>query len=319
MQDISRTGMFVATTPIAAGMPVIVAFEVDGARVANPARVTHCLTAADARALCRTPGVGLAFHEPVDEAFGLAIEALLRRARTTQPTDYHVVVADSEPRVLERLSTALGAAGFSVATAATGLEVLGACLRRKPDVVLADRATPMVDGFKLVERLACDDRLATVPVIVSTPDPSDCEPAFQRGAADIVLKPFTLVEVIARVRRVAQAPKRAERVLLTGSISELGLASVLTMMELEKKSGRIVASNGHAAWVDIVDGRIVDAGWSIGTSHPRAVVLALLDWKQGTFKLVAGPARRRETHLAMPVTHLILEQARLRDEAARVS
>src|SRR5690606_41005836 len=115
-----------------------------------------------------------------------------------------------------------------------------------------------------------------------------------------VLKPFTLVEVIARVRRVAQAPKRAERVLLTGSISELGLASVLTMMELEKKSGRIVASNGHAAWVDIVDGRIVDAGWSIGTSHPRAVVLALLEWKQGTFKLVAGPGRPRGRHLALP-------------------
>lgn len=319
MQDVSRTGMFVATSPIAAGLPVVVAFEVNGTRVANPARVSHCLTADDARALCRAPGVGLAFREPMDEMFALAIENLLRRARSKPATDYHVVVADSEPRVLERLSTALGGAGFSVATASNGLELFGACLRRKPDVVLVDRTTPMVDGFQLLERLACDDRLASVPVVVTTTEPSDCEPAFERGAADVVLKPFTLVEVIARVRRVAQAPKRSERVLLTGSIGDLGLASVLTMMELEKKSGRLVASNGHAAWIDIVDGRIVDAGWSLGTSHPRAVVLALLDWQQGTFKLVASPPSARDSDLAMPVTHLILEQARLRDEAARIS
>jgi CheY-like chemotaxis protein len=311
--------MFIACPPLPVGTPVVVAFDHAGTRVANPARVTHCLMPDDARALCRVPGVGVAFYEPVDVGFALAIENLLRRARTQPPQEFHIVVADSEPRVLERLSTALGAAGFSVATASNGLELFGACLRRKPHVVLVDRATPMVDGFQLLERFACDDRLASIPVVVTTSDPGDIEPAFDKGAADVIMKPFTLVEAIARARRVAQTPKRAERVLLTGSIGELGLATVLTMMELEKKTGRLVASNGHAAWIDVVDGRIVDAGWSLGTSHPRAVVLALLDWKQGTFRLIASPRGVRQTELAMPVTHLLLEQARLLDEAARVS
>ena len=320
MQDVSRTGMFIAMSPLPAGTPIVISFDVNGTRVANPARVTHCLAPEDAHALCRTPGIGVVFHEPVDVGFAVAIENLVRRARTMQPQQFHIVVADSEPRVLERLSTALGGSGFSVATASNGLEVFGACLRQRPDVVLLDRATPMVDGFQLIERLACDDRMAAVPVVMMTSDPGDIDAAFHKGAADVIMKPFTLVEAIARVRRVAETPKqRTERVLLTGSIGDLGLASVLTMLELEKKTGRLVASNGHAAWIDIVDGRIVDAGWSLGTSHPRAVVLALLDWQEGTFKLVAGPARRRETQLAMPVTHLILEQARLRDEAARVS
>jgi len=317
MQDISRTGMFVTGQPLLVGQPVLVELDLGGTRVANPARVTHCIGADEARALCRQPGVGLAFHEPVNEAFGVAIERLLSRARTKQPTEYHVVVADAEPRVLERLSAALGAAGFSVAIASTGLELFGACMRQKPDVMLIDRATPIIDGFRLIEKIACDDQLASVPAIVMTTEPSDLEPAFARGAADVVLKPFSLVEMIARVRRVAQAPKRAEHVLLTGAITDIGIASILTLMELEKKTGRIVASNGHAAWVDVVDGRVVDAGWSLGTSHPRAVVLALLEWTRGTFKLVSAPAHRRDTHLAMPITHLILEQARLRDEAAR--
>ena len=310
MQDVSRTGMFVATTEIAPGTPVIVAFDVGGTRVANPGRVTHYLSVEDARATCRTPGVGIAFREPMDESFALGIESLLRRARTRQPADYHVVVADCEPRVLERLSTSFGGAGFSVATASNGLELLGACLRRKPDLVVVDSLTPMIDGFQLIDRLACDDRLASVPAILSTTEPSDLDRAFRRGAADVIMKPFTVVELLARARRVAQAPKRTERVLLSGSISDIGMASVLTMMELEKKTGRIVASNGHAAWIDVVDGRIVDAGWSLGTAHPRAVVLSVLDWAQGTFKLVASPARRRDTQLAMPVTHLLLENAR---------
>jgi CheY-like chemotaxis protein len=318
MQDVSRTGMFIACPPLAVGTPVVVAFDINGTRVANPARVTHCLTPEDAHALCRAPGVGLAFFEPVDMQFAVAIENLLRRARTLQPHQFHIVVSSSAPRVLERLSNALGAAGFSVATASNGLELFSACSRQKPNVLLVDRATPMIDGFQLLERLANDDELASVPVVFMTSEPSDVEPAFQKGAADVVMKPFTLVEVIARVRRVAETPKRAERVLLTGSLGELGLASVLTMLELEKKTARLVASNGHAAWIDIVEGRIVDAGWSLGVSHPRAIVLALLDWERGTFKLVASPPSRRETQLAMPITHLILEQARLRDEAGRI-
>lgn len=319
MQDLSRTGMFVASSPLPVGSPVVIAFDHDGKRVANPARVTHCLEIEEARALCRSPGVGLELREPLEEDFAQAIDALIRRARGVQPKAFHIVVADSEPRVLERLSTALGAAGFSVATASNGLELFGACLRQRPDVVLLDRATPMVDGFQLIERLACDDRLSFVPVVVTTSEPGDIEPAFERGAADVIMKPFTLVEAIARVRRVAATPKRAEHVLLSGSIGDLGLASILTMLELEKKTARLVASNGHAAWIDIVEGRVVDAGWSLGTSHPRAVVLALLDWQSGSFKLIATPATPRQTQLAMPVTHLLLEQARLRDEAARVS
>jgi twitching motility two-component system response regulator PilH len=319
MQDISRSGMFVASSPIPVGTPVVVAFDVDGTRVASPARVTHSLGPDDATALCRTPGVGLTFREPVDPEFSAAIESLLRRARTTQPREFHIVIADGELRVLERLSTALGGAGFSVGTATNGLEVFGACLRQKPDVVLVDRATPMVDAFQLIERLATDERLSSVPVVVTTSEASDIEPAFQRGAADVIMKPFTLVEVIARVRRIAETPRRAEHVLLSGSIGDLGLSAVLTMMELEKKTGRLVASNGNAAWIDIVEGRIVDAGWSLGNNHPRAVVLALLDWQQGSFKLVATPTPARPMQLAMPITHLILEQARLRDEAARVS
>jgi twitching motility two-component system response regulator PilH len=318
MQDLSRTGMFLAMgTPVPAGTPVVVAMTIGCAQVASPASVTHCLVDTDARALGRTPGIGIAFREPRDEAFADAIEQMLSRARIKQPWHSHIVVADSQPRMLERLSTALDGAGFSVATASTGMEVWGACMRRTPDVVLVDRATPIIDGLQLVERFLNDDRLGSVPVIVMANEPGELEPALQRGAADVLLKPFTMLELVARAKRVAQTPKRTERVSLSGSLAELGLAPLLMLLEQQRKTGRIVASNGHAAWIDVVDGRVVDAGWSLGRAHPRQIVMSVLDWERGTFKLVASPSRLRETALAMPITHLLLESARLRDEAER--
>ncbi len=318
MQDVSRTGMFLATTmPVVVGTPIVVAMYVDGTRVVSPARVTHCLHEDDAQTLGRTPGIGIAFREPQDVEFADGIERLLQRSRTKQPRHSHIVVADPQPRLLERLSTALDGAGFSVATAATGLEVFGAAMRRLPDVVLVDRATPMIDGLQLVERLACDDKLAAVPVIVMTSEPGELGTALQRGAADVLLKPFTMLELIARAGRVAAGPRRSERVAMSGSLADFGLDALLQLVEQQRKTGRIIVSNGQAAWIDIVDGRVIDAGWSLGRAHPRAIVMAVLDWTQGTFKLVSAPQRRRDSDLSLPITHLLLENARLRDEATR--
>lgn len=318
MQDVSRTGMFLSTAnPVPAGTPVVVAMLVDGKRVVSPARVTHCLLEPDARELSRTPGIGVVFRDPQDAVFAEAIERLLQRSRTKQPQHSHIVIADPEPRLLERLSTALDGAGFSVATASTGLEVFSACMRRTPDVVLVDRLTPMIDGVQLVEKLACDDKLAAVPVMVMMKEPSELGVALQRGAADVLLKPFTMLEVIARATRVASWPRRTERIALTGSLSDFGLDALLTLVEQQRKTGRIIVSNGQAAWIDVVDGRVVDAGWSLGRAHPRAIVMSVLDWTHGTFKLVSSPTRNRDSDLSLPITHLLLENARLRDEASR--
>lgn len=319
LQDLSKTGMFIAMpNPLPIGTPVVVALAFEGERVTSPACVTHRIDTAEAHALSRTPGIGVLFREPHELEFKGAVETLLRRARTKHLDDTHIVVADSEPRLLERMSTALGDAGFSVATASSACELFGAALRRTPDVVLVDRDTPIVDGMQLLERFACDDTLASVPVIMMTREPGDIAPAFARGAADVVLKPFTMVEIIARARRVAQQPRRAERTSLAGSLADVEVAAVLMLLEQQRKSGRLVISNGHVAWIDIVDGRVVDAGWSIDKSDPRVVVMAVLAWAHGTFRLTAAPRSARDSELALPITHLLLEQARLADEGRRL-
>src|SRR5690606_22762107 len=93
-------------------------------------------------------------------------------------------------------------------------------------------------------RFANDDGLAAVPAIVMANEPSELELAFQRGAADAIVKPFSMVELIARARRVAQLPRRSERLALSGSLADVELAAVLLMLEQQRMSGRIVLANG---------------------------------------------------------------------------
>lgn len=259
----------------------------------------------------RPEGVGVAFTRP-EPGFVLAIDRVLQRARARVTTGY-VVVGDPENRVAERLSTVLGTAGFTVATATNGMGVLAACSQRMPNVMLIDRAMPTIDGFGLLERLACD--APSVPVILMSRDAGEVGRAFDRGAADFLAKPFATLEVIARVRRLAPAT-HVERVGLAGNLRDVPMAAVLTLLEQERKSGRLVLTNGHTAWIDLVDGRIVDAGWSLAESHARNVVFGVLEWTAGSFKLLPSAQRATDAAIGMPITHLLLEQARLHDEAS---
>lgn len=69
---------------------------------------------------------------------------------------------------------------------------------------------------------------------------------------------------------------------------------------------------------DLIDGRIVDARSSVAIGDPIEILLMVLDWDQGVFRLVSNPPpadRNRRT--ITTVAQLLLERARLRDEATR--
>ena len=299
--DVSATGMFLGVV-----LPVGDEIELRLGETRCRAVVVHRDEGG-----ARPPGVGVAFTRP-EAGFVLAIDRVLQRARG-RTTAGHLVVGDPEARVAERLSTVLATAGFTVAAATNGMEVLGACSRRMPNLILVDRAMPTIGGLALLERLACE--APSVPVMLMSRDAGDVARAFDRGAADFLVKPFSTLEVIARVRRLAPAAQ-VEQVELAGNLRQVPLAAVLMLLEQERKTGRLVLKNGHTAWIDLVDGRVVDAGWSLADSHARAVVFSVLDWRTGSFKLIAAAPRHREAAIAMSITHLLLEQARLRDEAS---
>src|SRR5687767_11549595 len=132
-QDLSPYGMFVRLSPpLPVGTVVQLVLSPNGQRFVTTGQVTHSLGEVEARTLGRFPGIGVVFRDPVrpaDELFSEAVKRLLEsHAQNQEATDIRIVVADPQTRLLERLSTALDAAGFSVATATNGMEAIGACL-----------------------------------------------------------------------------------------------------------------------------------------------------------------------------------------------
>jgi two-component system OmpR family response regulator len=113
-----------------------------------------------------------------------------------------LLVVDDEPNIVELLSTSLRFAGFEVATAMTGDEAVRAVERHRPDLVLLDVMLPDVDGFVVLRRLR--DRQDHLPVLFLTArDANDDKvTGLTLGGDDYVTKPFSLEEVVARIRAV---------------------------------------------------------------------------------------------------------------------
>lgn len=325
-QDISAYGMFVRMSPpLPTGAAVQIVLSPNGERLVTTGQVTHSLTQVEARTLGRFPGIGVMFCAPVrpaDQQFAQGVLRLLESHVSSQPAAaIKILVADPQTRLLERLSTALDNAGFAVATATNGIEAIGVCLSRTPDVVLIERDMPVVDGLHVLQELGRHPELASVPVMMMSADASDLIrlQALQLGAVDFIPKPFTVLEVIIRARRWARASQRdTERVVLRGALSELPLPSLLVMFEQERKSGQLAVTRDQAvAWIDLVEGKIVRARSNVHDAGSRAVLMDVLDWDGGFFELSSGTPPIAQAELEGSITHLLLEHARIRDEAAR--
>jgi two-component system, OmpR family, response regulator len=113
-----------------------------------------------------------------------------------------ILVVDDEESITQLLSTALRYEGFEVQTAATGRQALVEVESFRPDLVLLDVMLPDLDGFEVQRRLP--GGLSRLPVVFLTArrDTEDRVRGLTVGADDYVTKPFSLEELIARVRAV---------------------------------------------------------------------------------------------------------------------
>jgi two-component system OmpR family response regulator len=124
-----------------------------------------------------------------------------------------LLVVDDEATILELLAGSLRFAGFQVATAASGTEAVRAAASARPDLVLLDVMMPDGDGFEAAQRIrsAAGGAGPDVPVIFLTARDrvADRVTGFDLGADDYVTKPFSLDEVLARVRAVLRRTRPA--------------------------------------------------------------------------------------------------------------
>ena len=119
----------------------------------------------------------------------------------TEP-EARLLVVEDEPNILELLSASLRLAGFVVATATGGLEALQAVQRHRPDLVVLDVMLPDLDGFDVARRLRSGDTRTPVLFLTARDATEDKVNGLTVGGDDYVTKPFSLEEVIARIRAV---------------------------------------------------------------------------------------------------------------------
>ncbi len=113
-----------------------------------------------------------------------------------------LLVVEDEPNILELLSASLRLAGFEVATATGGLEALTAVQRHRPDLVVLDVMLPDLDGFDVARRLRSGDTRTPVLFLTARDATEDKVRGLTLGGDDYVTKPFSLEEVVARIRAV---------------------------------------------------------------------------------------------------------------------
>jgi two-component system OmpR family response regulator len=122
-----------------------------------------------------------------------------------------LLVVEDEDTIRELLSGSLQFAGFEVTSAASGVEALRAVSASRPDLVLLDVMMPGYDGFEVLRRLRLSGPDVPVIFLTARDGVRDRVTGLALGGDDYVTKPFSLEEVLERIRAVLRRTRTAAR------------------------------------------------------------------------------------------------------------
>jgi two-component system, OmpR family, response regulator len=136
-----------------------------------------------------------------------------------------LLVVEDDANIVELLSASLRFAGFEVAAATDGQQALRMAREFRPDLMVLDVMMPGIDGFEVVRRLTSEGNRCPVLFLTARDSVEDKIAGLTVGGDDYVTKPFSLDEVIARIRavlrRTAAAPNAPAAERLTFADIEL--------------------------------------------------------------------------------------------------
>ncbi|MDB4968555.1 MAG: response regulator receiver protein [Myxococcales bacterium] len=245
------------------------------------------------------------------------------------------------------VSTLLEKRGYSIATACDGEDGLMRADQLRPDLIITDVMMPKLDGWALVRALRSRPELALVPVIFLTAlgGEEDRIRGFRLGADDYLPKPFRFEELDLRVanalKKSKQTQAKADEVRnaavepppmpgvspkkpagIHGTLEQLGLSSLMVMIEMERKSGILrLEKLGVTGRIFCREGRVIAARLDGDRAPPNArkgaeSVYHMLTWADGRFDFSAVDVDM-EDEVKSTTTHLLMEGARLIDEGKR--
>lgn len=111
-------------------------------------------------------------------------------------------MVDDEPSIVDAVATSLRYEGFDVDEAGTGRGALASAQERTPDLIVLDFMLPDLDGLEVTRRLRQDGIKVPILFLTARDAVEDKIAGLTVGADDYVTKPFSLAEVVARVRAI---------------------------------------------------------------------------------------------------------------------
>jgi two-component system OmpR family response regulator len=121
-----------------------------------------------------------------------------------------ILVVDDEPSITDLVATVLRYEGFQVQTASTGRKALAAATSFRPHLIVLDVMLPDLDGFEVQRRLTADGDRVPILFLTARDATEDKVRGLTMGADDYVTKPFSLEELVARVRTILRRTGKDE-------------------------------------------------------------------------------------------------------------
>jgi uncharacterized protein (TIGR02266 family) len=331
--DLSKGGMFLASDqflPINSTLRLLLELPGQGGELSISCRVVYLRDKVTAERTGKTAGMGIQFLDLGEDALAqvgrfIAEQGVEVAGPRSSRKALSVLVVDDDLTSREAAAKPFRERGDVVRITSDGVDALAACLKESPDVILCDVQMPRMDGWQLVRIVRSRPQLAQVPMLFLTRLKGEDErlKAYQLGVDDFVPKPSRPEELVARVDRVVARMKRPTMVpqtqkTLHGDLEQVSLPSVLSFLEIERKTGILSLLADRAVKILIELGRPLKV--EMQDAPPgrtsRQLLEDVLDWTEGHFEFATAEVACQD-EVRSTLTSILLDHARMTDESGR--
>ena len=200
------------------------------------------------------------------------------------PADHLVLVVDDIPDNVTMLAAHLRAKGYRTLKAYSGVEAIKLALTEKPDLIMLDINMPQLSGLDVCSQLKQHPETAMTPIILVTAhsDTKDIVRGFEVGADDYLIKPYSFMEMLARVRSMLRITDAQARLLAANqALDELNSSLERKVREQVEELGRVNRLRRFFS-PQIVDTIISDHGEDVLKEHRREITVVFLDLRNFT-------------------------------------
>lgn len=242
-----------------------------------------------------------------------------------------VLVIDDDEWVCRLLSVAMNEAGFEVTITENAAEGFFRAVEDQPDCIVCDVDLPDHNGYWVARKIRQHpSKVAIVPIVFLSglDDREHRLEGFQVGGDAYLTKPFRIDEVVAQVDALIQMAARLRQARQTlasippsghamvGNLAQMSVATVLTLLDLERRSGALeLSSESRRAKFVVVSGSIAESTVGDKGVPPLETLRIVMGWETGRFAFSPSGSPSSPGGELVPINALLMEAARLEDEA----